>query len=120
MNLKKLFDQKANLPVNDASVASHYITDPSNTNQASVQVNIQNQGTQTLSNIPVQVTTPAGTTMLNVASLAPSAVRSFELPLPNDAFDNPAGFTIDTRIKYSDDVQRNDTRQTIYLPSNSH
>ncbi len=116
VNLKKLFDQKSGIPVNDASVASLYITEPGSDGRASVQVNIQNQGTQTLSNVPVQVVTPAGTTTLNVPSLAPGAVRSFELSLPDDAFDHPAGFTIDARIKYSDDVQRNDTRQTIYLP----
>lgn len=119
VNLKNLFDKKANLVVHDASVASHFLIQPTNGTSARVQINIQNQGTQTLSNLPIQVTTPAGTAQLTVASLAPLAVRSFELPIPNDALDHPEGFTIDTRIKQADDVQRNDTRQTLFQPTTS-
>jgi hypothetical protein len=102
--------------IQDAAVASHFITPPAEGSSASVQVNIQNQGTTSLLNIPVTVTTPSGVTELTVASLAPGAVKSFNLSLPNSAFKNGAAVTVSSHITGADAVLYNNQRSTTYSP----
>jgi hypothetical protein len=102
--------------IQDAAVASHFITPPAEGSSASVQVNIQNQGTASLLNIPVIVTTPSGVTELTVPSLAPGAVKSFNLSLPNSAFKNGAAVTVSSRITGADAVLYNNQRSTTYSP----
>jgi uncharacterized membrane protein len=97
-------------------VASHFITPPAEGVSASVQINIQNQGTSSLLNVPVTVTTPSGTTDLTVPSLAPGAVKSFNLSLPNSAFKNGASVTVSSHITGSDAVLYNNQRSTTYSP----
>ncbi len=100
----------------DAAVASNYITPPQTGSVAEVQVNIQNQGTATLSNVPVTVTTPSGVTNLSVSSLAPGAVKSFTIGLSNSLFANGKSVVVQTQIGSGDAVLYNNYRTTTYTP----
>jgi len=62
----------------DAAVASYWI-DPAKPTQ--VQVTIQNQGTETLINTGLMVTTGAGTSRYNATTLAPGAIQTFSVPI---------------------------------------
>ena len=105
------------LNIYDGAVASNVISPPTNTDSASVQVNIQNQGTTTLMNVPVQVTTPSGVKDLTVSSLAPGAVKSFTIPLSNSSFDKGASVSVSSRISSQDAVLFNNQRTTTYSPA---
>jgi uncharacterized membrane protein len=83
---------------------------------ANVQVNIQNQGTATLTNVPVEVITPSGTSMLSVPSLGAGEVKSFTLSLPNAAFANGASVSVSSTINVTDAVYKNNVRTTTYSP----
>jgi hypothetical protein len=102
--------------ITDAAVASNYITPPQTGSVAEVQVNIQNQGTATLSNVPVTVTTPSGVTNLSVSSLAPGAVKSFTIGLSNSLFSNGNSVVVQTQIGSGDAVLYNNYRTTTYTP----
>lgn len=66
--------------ITDAAIASnHVITDPNGRHQ--VQVTVQNRGTTLLVNTPVEVTTPSGTTTMNITTLQPGDIATFTLPL---------------------------------------
>ena len=65
-NLGRIF--RTDTPnVSDAAVASQVIQAPTATSPATAQINIQNQGTTELRNVPVQITTPAGTTQVTIS-----------------------------------------------------
>ncbi len=100
----------------DAAAASNYITPPQQGSIAQVQVNIQNQGTTTLSNVPVTVTTPSGVTNLMVPSLAPGAVKSYQIGLSNSLFANGQSVKVTTQIGSPDAVPFNNVRTTTYSP----
>lgn len=102
--------------ISDAAVASNYITPPQTGSIAQVQVNIQNQGTTSLSNVPVKVTTPSGVTELTVPSLAPGAVKSFTIGLSNSLFANGNKVSVTSQIGNSDAVLYNNYRTTTYSP----
>jgi hypothetical protein len=113
VNLGRILQSETN-NITDAAVASNYITPPQPGSIAQVQVNIQNQGTATLSNVPVTVTTPSGVTHLTVASLSPGAVRSFSIGLSNSLFANGKSVTVTTAIDSRDAVLYNNNRSTTY------
>ena len=100
----------------DAAAASNVITPPQAGSIAQVQVNIQNQGTTTLSNVPVTVTSPSGVTNLTVPSLAPGAVKSYQIGLSNSLFANGQSVKVTTQIGSSDAVLYNNLRTTTYSP----
>jgi hypothetical protein len=100
----------------DAAAASNFITPPVPGGTAQVQVNIQNQGTTTLSNVPVSVTTPSGVTNLTVPSLAPGAVKSYNIGLSNSLFANGQSVKVTTQIGNNDAVPSNNLRSTNYSP----
>lgn len=100
----------------DAAAASNYITPPQSGSIAQVQVNIQNQGTTTLSNVPVTVTTPTGVTNLTVPSLAAGAVKSYQIGLSNSLFANGQTVKVTTQIGSADAVLFNNVRTTTYSP----
>jgi hypothetical protein len=64
----------------DAAIAANYVTTTAN-GQTQLQVVIQNRGTATLVNAPVQVTTPAGTSTMYVSTLQAGDITTFTLPL---------------------------------------
>ena len=66
--------------ITDMAVASNHIT--TNANGSTVlQVTVQNRGTVPVINAPVTVNTPLGTNHLNVTTLAPGAIQTFELAI---------------------------------------
>jgi hypothetical protein len=100
--------------ITDAAAASNFIMPPQQGASAQVQVNIQNQGTATLSNVPVTVTTPSGVTQISVPSLAPGAVRSYTVSLPNSLFANGQPVQVTTQIGMQDALPFNNVRTTTY------
>jgi hypothetical protein len=64
----------------DAAIAANYLTTTAN-GQTQLQVVVQNRGTATLVNAPVQVTTPAGTSTMYVSTLRAGDIATFTLPL---------------------------------------
>lgn len=87
----------------DAAVASMVITPPRSGKSAQVQVNVQNQGTAPVGNLPLEVRTPGGTSSLMVPLMAPGEVKSFTIGLPNAAFANGASVQVQSSI-VSDDA----------------
>ncbi|WP_052572892.1 S8 family serine peptidase [Haloferula sp. BvORR071] len=63
----------------DAAIAANYVTTTPN-GQMQLQVTVQNRGTAMMVNTPVQVTTPAGTSNMNITTLKPGDVTTFSLP----------------------------------------
>ncbi len=69
-------------PFTDVAIASNHFT-TNEQGQPMVQVTIENRGTTQIINAPVTVNTPSGTQQMNITSLQPGAIQTFELPLPN-------------------------------------
>ncbi len=46
-----------------------------------VYVTVQNQGTETLINSPVTITSPSGTKEMNISSLSPGQTQTFQIPI---------------------------------------
>lgn len=86
----------------DAAVASMVITPPRSGKSAQVQVNVQNQGTAAVGNLPLEVRTPGGTSSLMVPLMAPGEVKSFTIGLPNAAFANGASVQVQGSIASDD------------------
>lgn len=66
--------------ISDVAIATNYVTFNEAGNPI-VQVVVENRGTEPVVNAPVSVTTPMGQSQLNVTSLAPGAIQTFDLPL---------------------------------------
>ncbi len=64
----------------DAAIAANYVTTTAN-GQLQLQVVVENRGTATMINSPVQVTTPGGTSTMNITNLLPGHITTFTLPL---------------------------------------
>jgi Subtilase family len=114
-SLGRIF-QRAKLDVIDAAVASQVIATPSNGRDGSLQVNIQNQGTAPLLNIPVTVNLPTGARQVTVSSLNPGKVQSFNFPLSRSVFANNKLVSIFTEILQTDQRSNNNQRRTTYIP----
>ncbi len=66
--------------IRDVAIAANHITTDAQGNPM-VQVTVENRGTSRIVNAPVSVTTPLGVSQLNVTTLAPGDIQTFELPL---------------------------------------
>lgn len=114
-NLGRVFN--STVPnINDSAVASQVITPPTKDSPASVQVNIQNQGTVALTNVPVTIATPSGQYTRIVQTLAPNQVKSFDIPLSNAPFEQGQTVSITTSISTADHQAANNQRTTSWLP----
>lgn len=89
----------------DAAVSSYWI-DPKRPGE--VQVTIQNQGTETLINTGLSVTTTVGRSTFNVTTLAPGAIQTFTVPIAT----NVATQTFDSSVTLSGG-------KTDYRPANN-
>lgn len=66
----------------DAAVTGQVLIQPTSpTALPEVWITIQNQGTETLINSPVGITSPSGNQQLNISSLAPGAIQTFKIPV---------------------------------------
>lgn len=101
----------------DAAVASQWVV--SGTNGLTLQVTVQNQGTANLFNLPVQVTTPAGTRTMNVGSLAAGRIQTFDIPVSSSA--DPITFQSSVTVpgNQTDANPSNNQRVDVYTPAAS-
>ena len=107
--------QSGQTGITDAAIASNFVS-TGNGGQAQLQVTVQNRGTTTLVNAPVEVTTPAGTTTLNITTLQAGDIATFNLPL---SFTGESAI-IQSRVQVSggiNDLKPSNTRRTdVYTP----
>jgi hypothetical protein len=101
--------------ITDAAIASNYVT-TANGGQTQLQVVVQNRGTTTLINAPVEVTTPAGTVTLNITTLQAGDIATFNLPLPVTG----ESAVIQSRVQVSGGISdlkpSNNRRTDVYTP----
>jgi len=101
--------------ITDAAIASNFVS-TGNGGQPQLQVTVQNRGTTTLVNTPVEVTTPAGTTKLNITTLQAGHITTFNLPL--SLKDGSA--VVQSRVEVSGgnpDLKPSNNRRTdVYTP----
>jgi subtilisin family serine protease len=102
--------------IQDAAVASQVIYPASGNESGSVEVNVQNQGTSPLANIPFSVATPAGVSQFSVNTLAPGAVHTVRVPLPAPLFLAGAEVGVYSQITRPDMDARNNARKTVFTP----
>lgn len=114
VNLARIFERNTpNLP--DAAVASQVFHPPADGTVPSVEVNIQNRGTQTLLTLPVQISTPANVSQFSIPVLEPGKVHTLRVPVPAPLFGT--GFTLSahTQILRADRNPQNNGRSNTYL-----
>jgi hypothetical protein len=100
----------------DVAVASQVITPPKDGKSAQVQVNIQNQGTSAVSQVPLRVQTLSGVTSLMATNMAPGEVKTFTIPLPHAAFQKGAAVSVQSVIESNDAFLWNNQRRHSYRP----
>ncbi len=106
--------QSSTAGIIDAAVASQWVV--SGTNGLTLQVTVQNQGTAPLFNLPLQVTTPAGTQSMNVGSLTAGKIQTFNIAVP--ATTSPVSFQSSIRVSngQADVNPANNQRVDVYTP----
>jgi hypothetical protein len=102
--------------IEDAAVASQVIYPASGNEFGSVEVNVQNQGTSTLANVPFSVTTPTGVSQFSVNTLAPGAVHTVRVPLPAPLFLTGMEVGVFSQITRPDMDAGNNVRRTVFTP----
>lgn len=100
----------------DAAVASQVIYPASGNESGSVEVNVQNQGTSPLANIPFSVATPTGVSQFSVNTLAPGAVHTVRVPLPAPLFLTGTEVGVYSQITRPDMDAGNNARKTVFTP----
>ena len=107
--------QSGQAGITDAAVAANHVI-TGNGGQYQVQVTVQNRGTTTLVNTPLEVTTPSGTSTLNITTLQPGDFTTFTLPLAVTG----DGAVIQSRVAVSgaNDLKPSNNRRTdVFTPS---
>ena len=101
--------------ITDAAIASNFVS-TGNGGNPQLQVTVQNRGTTTLVNTPVEVTTPAGTTSLNITTLQAGDIATFNLPLSYTG----GSAVIQSKVQVSggiNDLKPSNNRRTdVYTP----
>ncbi len=101
--------------ITDAAIASNFVS-TGNGGNLQLQVTVQNRGTTTLVNTPVEVTTPAGTTTLNITTLQAGDIATFNLPLSSTG----GSAVIQSKVQVSGGVNdlkpSNNRRTDVYTP----
>jgi Subtilase family len=103
--------------VSDAAVASQVINPPVGSKPASAQINIQNQGTTDLRNVPVQITTPAGSFQVSIPLIRPNQVTSYDIAIDSALFQNKSPVSVSASIPQQDNQSANNQRTTTWLPA---
>jgi hypothetical protein len=116
VHLGRIFERNT-AHVVDAAVASQVFHPPGEGIVPSVEINIQNQGTETLVNVPVQVNSSVQVSQFSIPALEPGKVYTRQVPLPAPLFG--AGFTLSvtTQILRADKHPQNNQRSNTYLPA---
>jgi len=99
----------------DAAISSQFLIAPETAaSLPEVWITIQNQGTETLINSPVSITTPTGTQNLNISSLAAGKTRTFRIPVTLPYNGNEVEVTSRVLSKEGDQDQSNNTRSNYF------
>jgi hypothetical protein len=105
--------------ITDAAIASNHVTTDAN-GRSTIQITVQNRGTTLLVNTPVEVTTPSGTSTMNITTLQPGDITTFTLPL---SFTGDSA-TIQSRVQVTgsgaDFKPSNNRRTDVFLPAANH
>lgn len=105
--------------ISDAAVASNHVTS-NGKGQTQLQVTVENRGTATLINAPLQVTTSTGTSNFNITTLKAGDIATFTIPFNVP----PGGSTIQSTIQLSGGVSdlkpSNNRRSDVYIPPASN
>lgn len=99
----------------DAAVTANHV-DVDSRGNSTLQVTVQNQGTEPLVNTLLEVSSPSGTFTSNVTTLLPGQTHTFMSPLPPGA----SGATIHSNVQLSggaaDMNPANNQRTDVYSP----
>jgi len=95
----------------DAALTSQILVAPeSSSSLPEVWVTVQNQGTETLINSPVKITTPNGTKTLNVSSLLPGQTQTFRVPVQLPYNGDPVSISSSVRSAERDQDTSNNSQ----------
>ena len=99
----------------DAAVTGQVLVAPDNsTTLPHVLVTVQNQGTETLINSPVTITSPSGLREVNVSSLFPGQTQSFQVPIAIPKNGDAVEVTTAISTPSGDIDSSNDSRSTSF------
>jgi len=99
----------------DAAITSQFLITPETAaSLPEVWVTVQNQGTESLINSPVSITTPTGTQNLNISSLAAGKTRTFRIPVTLPYNGDAVEVTSTVQSKEGDQDQRNNSRSNYF------
>ncbi len=101
--------------ISDAAIASNYVTTAAN-GQPQLLVTIQNRGTATLINAPVQIITSSGTTNVNVTTLQAGDITTFTVPLNVGSDGTSIRSSVQLSGGVSDLKPSNNVRSDVYDP----
>lgn len=99
----------------DAAITNQTVVMPEYAaNLPTLMVTIQNQGTETLINSPVNIITPDGTKNLNISSLAPGQTETFEIPFLLPYNGNPVNVSSTVISQEGDKDINNNSRSNTF------
>lgn len=99
----------------DAAVTGQVLVPATQPNSLpTVYVTVQNQGTETLINSPVTITSPSGTQQLNVSSLSPGQTQTFQIPIAIPANGDAVTVSSSVTSTAGDQDGSNNSRSTSF------
>jgi len=105
----------------DAAIASQVLIPATGPNSLpQVLVTIQNQGTETLINSAVKITSPSGIRTLNISSLTPGQIQTFRVPIALPADGSSVSVTSTVQATQGDKDLRNNSKVDRFAVSNSN
>lgn len=103
----------------DAAIASNYISQLSN-GSYQAEVIVENRGTTTLINAPVEITTSSGTTTVYVSTLQPGQTTSFKVPLNTTTGSATINSSVQVTNGAADSKSSNNVRSNVFTPSSTN
>jgi hypothetical protein len=115
LNLQRVLN--SNTPgLYDAAVASHWV-DYDHSGQPFLQITVENRGTATLFNVPLQVGIGNGNSSFNIGSLSPNSIQTFSVPF---TLSGQTTFRSTVTMPGQSDLNSNNNRRTdVYTPPTS-
>jgi len=84
-----------------------------------VLVTVQNQGTETLINSPLQIVSPSGTQSVNISSLAPGQIQTFNVPVALPPNGDEVSIMSSVKSQEGDKDLKNNTRTDNFAEEQS-
>lgn len=115
LNLQRVLNSNT-VGLYDAAVASHWVT-YDDSGQPFLQVTVENRGTATLFNVPLQVGTGNTNSSFNIGSLNPNSIQTFSVPF---TLNGQTTFRSTVTMPGQSDFNSNNNRRTdVYTPPTS-